>query len=334
MQNQKPEDYPNEMMLTSEEIGFNTDELLACEKCSRTNPPNRLKCMYCGAPLELNDEQAASVMPNLRKLENWENGFNLIYLAKEKEKVLEESTKISKILGLETEVLEKIFEMEKSLPVGRAETKQDAEILHNRLQDSGCETMIVSDESLAAHSFPKRLRGLEILDNEISLILFNNDQIDKINVEDLILIVTGAVFQKNIQAFETRKKGETKILNASETASDELLIDIYTKNDPIGYRILTKGFDFSALGAEKGILARENIKKLIERLRAINPQLKLVEDYTKIRNILGGIWEVEQRRDSQGLTRQRWGKFDLSRVSSSSNLQQFTKYSRLQWHIL
>jgi hypothetical protein len=181
---------------------------------------------------------------------------------------------------------------------------------------------------------PKRLRGLEFDNDKILLILFNNDEVEEISTEDLILIVSGAIFQKAVEATEARKKGESKILDATETASDESLIDIYTKNNPNGYRILTKGFDFSCLGAEKGILARENIKKLVAKLQTAAPNAKLIDDYLALRNILGEVWEIEQRKDSQGLTRQRFGKFDLSNVSTSNNLQQFTKYSRLQRHIL
>src|SRR5205085_10224195 len=160
-----------------------------------------------------------------------------------------------------------------------------------------------------------RLRNLELRDNYIFLTLFNTNEIEVVNPEDLTLIVSGAIFQKAVESTEARKKGESKILNATETASDESLIDIYTKENPNGYRILTKGFDFSCLGAEKGILARENIKKLAAKLQSVAPGARLVDDYLSIRNILGEIWEIEERKDSQGLTRQRFGKFDLSSVS-------------------
>jgi len=333
-QQPEPEDFLKDLPLQTEEIGYKPDEMIACKKCSRTNPPNRLKCMYCGAQLELSDEQTAVIAPVLRKLENWENGFNLIYLPKSENVSAETTAQIAKLIGLEKEVLQKIFEVNKTLPIVRGESAKEAEILQNRLKDLNLETSVVSDASLAAEDLPKRLRGLEFHDDTILLILFNNDEIAQIKAEDLILIVSGVIFQKAVESTEARKKGETKILDATETASDEVLIDIYSRRDAAGYRILTKGFDFSCLGAEKGILARENIKKLVKAFQAFAPNAKLVDDYLSVRSILGNIWEVEQRKDSQGLTRQRFGKFDLSNISSSNNLQQFTKYSRLQRHIL
>lgn len=333
--NPNAEDFLKNLPLQSEEIGFKPDELLACGKCSRANPPNRVKCMYCGAELEISAGNAAKGTPVLlRKLENWENGHNLIYLPKPENISAETTAQTAKLLGLEKEALQKIFDLQKPLPVVRSETLRAAGILQGRLSESGLKSSIISDEMLAAENLPKRLRGLEFRNDKILLILFNNDEVEEIKSEDLVLIVTGAIFQKTVESTEARKKGENKILEATETASDESLIDIYSKNDPTGFRILTKGFDFSSLEAEKSILARENIKKLVGKLQTVAPKAKLVNDYLAIRNVLGEIWEIEQRKDSKGLARQRLGKFDLSNVSSSNNLQQFTKYSRLQWHIL
>jgi hypothetical protein len=335
MQEPNAEDFLKDLPIQSEEIGFQPDELVSCGKCARANPPNRLKCMYCGAELEIPAESAAKIQPKLRKLENWESGFNLICLKKRYDLNAEQLAEIGKMLGItELSLLLKILESGKPLPIVRAETAKEAEILQDRLLESGLRTQLIPDEQLAAENMPKRLRGLEFRDDKILLILFNNDEIREIGAEDLVLIVSGAIFQKSVESTEARKKGESKILDASEIASDEILIDIYTKNDSDGFRILTKGFDFSCLGAEKGILARENIKKLLEKLKTAAPNAKSIDDYLSIRNLLGGVWEIEQRKDSQGLKRQRFGKFDLSNVSSSNNLQQFTKYSRLQWHIL
>jgi hypothetical protein len=324
----------NNEQFQTEDIAFKPEELILCKNCARTNPPTRLKCFYCGAELELSAEQSAKIAPVLRKLENWENGFNLIFLPNGENVDAEAMAQIAKFLGLESEGLQKIFDANKPLPIARTESLKEAEILQNRLQESGLKTSVITDDSLAPDNLPKRLRGLEFEDGKILLFLFNNDEIEEINTEDLSLIVSGAIFEKSVESLEKRKKGESKILEASETASDEILIDIYSKNNSTGYRILTKGFDFSCLEAEKGILARENIKKLAAKLQTVAPDAKLIDDYLSVRNVLGEIWEVEQRKDSKGLTRQRFGKFDLSNISSSNNLQQFTKYSRLQWQIL
>ncbi len=332
--NSTDEDFLKNLPLQAEEIGFKPDEMLACGKCARTNPPNRVKCMYCGAELEISAEQAGNIKPGLRKLELWEQGFNVIYLPNDEQIAVETIRKLAQLTGREKEFLQKAFDARTPLPLVRCETAKEAEILQNRLNEDGLKTSVVSDESLTADTLPTRLRGVEIRDKYVLLTIFNTGKIEIINLEDLKIIVTGAIFQKAVEATEARKKGTTKILDATEIASDEALIDLYTGENANGYRILTKGFDFSCLGAEKGILARDNIKKLAAKLQTIAPQAKLIDDYLSVRGVLGEVWEVEQRKDSQGLSRQRFGKFDLSSISSSNNSQQFTKYSRMQWHLL
>lgn len=318
--------------IQSEEIAFKPEEMVSCEKCQRKNPPNRLKCFYCGAELELSAEQSENLRPTLRKLENWEKGFNLIYL--HGSPTAEKLTEIAKTTRLEKEFLSKIFDSQKKLPLVRLESLKECEILQKNLQNAGVETSIVSDESLKTEILPKRLRGIEFAEDKLTLILFNNDEIIEVLPEDLTVIVSGAIFQKAVESTEKRKKGESKILNASETASDEILLDFYTKSDANGFRVLTKGFDFSCLGAEKGMLARENLQKLILKLQNFASNARIVNDYLTIREILGEVWEVELRKDAQGLKRQSFGKFDFANIASSSNEQQFNKYSRLQWHNL
>src|SRR5574338_506631 len=89
-QNQEKDEFLKELPVQTEEIGYQPDEMLACQKCSRANPPTRVKCMYCGAALEISAEQADKIKPSLRKLENWEKGFNMIYVPKA-EKISEEN---------------------------------------------------------------------------------------------------------------------------------------------------------------------------------------------------------------------------------------------------
>lgn len=311
-----------------EPIAANT---IICPKCGRRNAPTLLKCLYCGAKLELNAEQAANVKPRLRKIEAWEKAFNLVYVGGENkhfdEKYLEE---ISRMTRLEQETLKRIFETGKSLPVARAESLKEAEIVKDRLNEANIEVLIISDEDLAFDTFPKRLRGLEFDEDFLSLKLFNVDETIKIKREDLEVIVAGAVFHKKVESIEKRKgKDDGKTLDATETASDEMLIDIYGNNDRIGFRIEQKGFDFSCLGNDKQLLAAQNIKTLIEKLKEFAPNAKVSDDYLNIREFLGEIWEVEHRKDSMGLKRHGFGKFDLSNLATSNNLGQFTKYSRL-----
>ena len=318
----------------TEDIAFKPEEMISCGKCARTNPPNRLKCFYCGAKLEMTAEQAANIKPNLRKLENWEKGYNLIYALTPNDGIGFDLTETAKTLNLQNEDLQKIIQAKKTLPIMRVESENEAQIIAKKLSERGFKISIVSDEALAAEKLPTRLRSLEYDDDKIILIFFNTDEIAEIKREDLVLIVSGAIYERKTESIEKRKKGESKILDTTQTASDDILIDIYSRENSNGYRILAKGFDFSCLETEKGILAVENLKKLAAKLCEFAPDAKFVGDYLSVREVLGYVWEIEHRKDSQGLKRHSFGKFDFSNLATSSNLQQFTKYSRLQWQIL
>jgi hypothetical protein len=319
-----------DLPVQTESIAFNPDEMIVCRKCARPNPPVRLKCFYCAAELELSAAQTAKLQPGLRKLEDWEKGFNLIFQPELSDAMQFDAMGTAKILRLETEILRKIVETKKTLPLARVESGKEAEIIGAKLREKGLTVSIVSDEKLAADIFPTRLRGLEFDGERLLLILFNTSEIVEIQREDLILIVSGAIYERKTQSVEKRKKGENKILDVIETTSDESLIDIYSREYTNGYRILAKGFDFSSLEAEKGMIATENMKKLAAKLWEFAPNAKFDNDYRTIREILGAVWEIENRKDSQGLKRHGFGKFDFSNVATTSNLRQFTKYSRLQ----
>ncbi|MEO6587804.1 MAG: hypothetical protein ABIP06_00630 [Pyrinomonadaceae bacterium] len=325
-----------DLPVTAENIAYGFDEMIPCGKCQRNNPPNRLKCLYCGAELQFSDEQTGFIKPVLRKLEAWEKGFNLIYVPNNTVEIDEQKIRvISRMTRLEKEVLQKLFDAKKPLPLARAESEKEAAIVKQRFAETGIETVILSDEKLAVEKPPKRLRGLEFSDEQIVLKTFNTDETIKFLSEDLTLIVTGAIFQKRIEATEKlNKKGENTLLNATETASDEKLFDIYSRQSEHGFRIEQKGFDFSSLGTEKSLLAAENIERLARKLKTAAPNAKLIEDYTQLRGVVGSVWEIAERKDSQGLVRERFGKFNLGNITTVSNLEQFTKYSRMLNNIL
>ncbi len=321
---------PEAMPIQTENIAFDADELVACAKCQRNNPPTRLNCFYCGSELEIAPENRDRIRPSLRKLEAWEKGFNLIV----EPVAAPDIVAVARLVKLEPDLVRNLFESGKRLPIARVESAAECEVLQTALAGLGVPSNPVSDEALAVDVAPRRLRGIEFGDSGARFILFNDDSIVDVSPEDLKIIVTGAVFEKAVEATEKRKKGQTRMLDATETASDEPLLDLYSGNDASGFRITTAGFDFSCLGSEKGLLARENLKRLAKRLAVFAPEARVVDDYLSVRELLGEVWETDVRKDSQGMKRSSFGKFDLKRVSTSSNLRQFTKYSRLQRHIL
>ncbi|HEX8250159.1 MAG TPA: hypothetical protein VF599_18440 [Pyrinomonadaceae bacterium] len=314
---------------------FKPEEMISCPSCERKSPPTRLKCFYCGAPLPVSAAQSEFIKPQPRKMETWEKGFNLIILPNAHPCDDASLREVAAMTRLEKEDLRKLIETQKPLPLTRADSQKEAEIIQKRLNEIGFESLILSDEEdLKIETISRRLRGIEFHEDKLVLILFNSDEIAEIQRRDLSLIVTGAVFERRIETTEQRKKRQNKVLETTETSADQLLIDIYTPADAVGYRILSGGFDFSCLETEKGILARENMRKLADKLRAFALKAKFVGDYLQVRDVLGKVWEVEEKRDSRGLQRKGFGRLDFGNVTTINNLAQFTKYSRLQRHLL
>jgi hypothetical protein len=321
-------DLPRESQIES----FKPEEMLRCDKCQRPSPPTRLKCFYCGAELQISAEQSKYLKPSFRKLEEWEKGFNLIYLSNSE---TVDVAHIAKLINFEKTELENLFEINQALPLARLESQLEAEVLAERLQKAGVECKIVSDEQLKPEAFPRRLRGIDFFEDKAILILFNADEIAEIPFAELGLIVVGAFFERRIESTESlKKKDQRKILESAEMSTDEILIDLYSRQDPAGYRIETKGFDYSCLGPDKGLFAKDNIKILAEKLRLLAPEAKFDNNYFRLRSELSQVWEVSQRNDSSGLKRQGMGKFSRTSTVIINNLTQFTRYSRLQWHNL
>jgi hypothetical protein len=335
VKNEKNDDSSVNPSVQNEIAAFQSDEMILCKKCSRKSPPNRMQCFYCGEHFEISEVQSDLIKPNLRKLEAWENGFNLIYLAKQREINETETRKISNLLNLEKDFLNKLFENGEFLPIIRLESLRDVEIVKEKLSKKGLETTIVKDDKLDLKNPLRRLRKIELEDEKIKLTLFNKAETIEIAREDLVLIISGSIYEKTQETVEKYiKSKENKTLSVDETAKDEKIVDIYSRNDLRGFRILTNGFDFSCLGNEMSFLAFENIVKIFEKLKLFAPNARAVENYNKIRNLVGEIWEIEAINQSRGVSKKGIGNFNLNKATIITNINQFTRFSRLQRHLL
>ena len=319
-------DLPNEPEIQR----FDSDAMIHCEKCGRKSPPTRLKCLYCGTNLTVSAEQAEFLKPSLRKMDEWEKGFNIILKPGNS---LENENEIAGLIHLEVDDLRKITAAGIELPLARSETLIEAEFLAKKLGEFGLASRIVGDEILDSEKPPRRIRGLEFRENSLLMILVNTNETSEIAFSDLKLIVVGAAFDKTIEEVEkVKKKDEGKKLGATEISSDEILVDIYGKDDSFGWRIGSKGFDFSCLGTDKGLFAKDNMPKIIDRLKSLSAEIEFDEDYLKFREELGKVWSVSQTTDSGGFQRSGLLGFKRSSVTKVTNVNQFTRYSRLRRH--
>lgn len=320
-----------DMPIQSENIAFRADEMIACTKCGKANPPNRVSCLYCATPIELPEKRKHQAKLNLRPLENWEKGFNIVFVPPVDRPDL---ASVSRYLSIDPEVLRQMLAATYPFPIARIESEIEANIAVQQLGNFGLNASVVGDEVLQADRPPTRLREIEFRDDSIVVMSFNTGERTEIGRDELVLIVAGTVIESKTESVEKRKKKETKLLQETETSSDEKLIDIYCCSDTFGCRIPAKGFDFSCLGAEKGLLSAANLERLRAKLLKFSPAATSIGEYRRGTNILGTVWDLDRQKDFHGLQRTGFGRTAFENVAITSNLLQFTKYSRLQRHLL
>ncbi len=316
--------------IQSEKLGFDASEMAVCPVCGRDNPPTRAACIYCAAELPVRPGREAGVRLNLRPLEPWEHGFNLISTAD----AGHAANALVRELSMDPEDAGLLAGAGVPLPLARVESETVAAVLAERLEGHGLDCTIIADAELAPDEAPTRLRGIEFCDDELRFTDFNTGAVVAVAPTEVTVIVTGVLATSRIDSLEKRRRrGNVKVIDETATSSDEPVLDIYTRLHPLGFRVYTAGFDFSGLGGKKGLLAGENLARLTSMLSVTCAYARLVTDYGRVRAGLGPVWEVDERRDGKGLQRSGFGRREFGAVATTSNLRQFTRYSRLQRHL-
>ena len=319
------------MRIQSENIAFDSEDLIECGKCKKPNPPNRGSCLYCAAPLEIPDDRAGLLKLNLRPLENWENGFNIVYMPPCERP---DTAAIGRFLKLEPDQAARMLNARAPFPLARIESGPEADTASKHLETLGVKTRVVNDIDLKIGRPHHRLRSVEFDGDVLHLTMFNTGERRAVTCTDIMLIVVGRVIDSTTEAVEKRKKSERKVLSETATTSDDLLIDLYAAGEETGFRISTRGFDFSTLGREKSLLAVENVELLLNKIRNAAAAAKFVDDYPNVMSTLSLVWDIERRTDFEGLKRTGVLRSGFANVMRTSNLEQFTKYSRLQRRLI
>jgi hypothetical protein len=315
------------MRIQSENIAFDSEDLIECGKCGKPNPPNRGSCLYCAVPLAIPDERAGLLNLNLRPLENWENGFNIVYMPPYERA---DKAAIGRYLKLEPEQAARMLNAKAPFPLARIESGTEAETASKHLGTLGVKTRVVNDIDVKIGRPHHRLRAVEFDGDALHLTLFNTGERRAVKCTDIMLIVIGRMIDSTIESVEKRKRAERKVLSETAMSSDDLLIDLYAAGEETGFRISTRGFDFSTLGREKSLLAAENVELLLNKIRNAATAARFVDDYPNVMSSLSLVWDIERRTDFEGLKRTGVLRSGFANVMRTSNLEQFTKYSRLQ----
>ena len=310
-------------------------EMVACDACLRANPPTRMNCLYCGAALPATVQSAALRRPTLKRLEEWERGFNVVLLPRAastlKPDALEEA---AKLLRLDAHRFGEIVASGRALPLARTASAEEAELIVGRLRAQGLAAEVFADEVLARA--PVRVRALDF--EEGALVCRQGPEAEPrvLPFEEIALLVAGRIVVRRVEVAERKRRfgGRSEVVEARELASDEAVLDIYAARDGEGFRIMSGGFDYSCLGAEKGLLAAENFGKLVATLRGLAESAVLDDDYMRLRPLLGDAWPPGEHTASLGVRREGAGRVNTEAVTTVSNEAQFTRYGRLRQHFI
>lgn len=322
---------------------FAPEQMLACGECLRANPPTRLVCLYCGAALPRTKQSASLWRPALKKLEDWEQGFNVVTLTRGAGALTSDAAEeAASLLHLDAGGLKESVLAGRAVPLARVASADEAWLIVEKLRGLGLTTEVFPDEILARR--PSRARALEF--EEEALVCRTGPEAEPRRVawSEIVLLVTGRVVSRRVEVAERKRGlgGRSETAETRELASDELVLDLYTSTvdeheaqgtGGAGFRIMSGGFDYSCLGAAKGLLVAENFKALVTALRGRAPSAMHDEEYGRLRPLLSDVWPSAERTESLGLRRERPGRFNKEAVTTVSNETQFTRYARLR-HLL
>ena len=323
-------------LLRSEPQGFAPDQMVTCDTCLRANPPTRTSCLYCAAALPATEANAALQRPTLRKLEKWEQGFNVILVpGKAQDRAIETLQEMAQLLRLSVEDLQRLVEAGEPLPVARASTPDEAALIERKLDELSVKVFVIADSELGLEeSAMKRARAFELTESELVAYAAGGGEATRVSWGEIALLVAGRLFMREIEVEERKgRKAEQEILDAREMSADEAVLDIYTAQGNDAWRIRAGSFDFSCLGAQKKFVAAQNFSTLIEILRVRATAALFDDSYNRARHALAAAWPLEQQTESRGWNRKRPGLVSTESVTKSDNELQFTRYSRLRRYL-
>ena len=129
-------------VLPAEPEGFSPEQMIRCDECLRANPPTRVNCLYCSATLPLTESSAKLRKPLLKQPGKHEPGFNCILALMKKFNFPTKSVeKAAHLLKLSKENLHSLVSAGAPLPLARTASREEAELVVERLSDLGLETL-------------------------------------------------------------------------------------------------------------------------------------------------------------------------------------------------
>ena len=152
----------------TEPEGFTAEQMIRCEECLRANPPTRVTCLYCVAPLPLTESAARLRKPVLRQPDKHQRGYNNILLPQDQVVTSEVVTEAAQLLKLTPENVQEVLAANIPLPIARTASREEAELVYMRLRDLGLHCVTLSDDDLDV-SLVKRVKSMSFEDESLTI---------------------------------------------------------------------------------------------------------------------------------------------------------------------
>ena len=271
----------------------------------------------------------------LRPPEKHQPGYNTILLSQDHVASQEVVAQAAELLKLSADKLHEILSEGTPLPVARTASREEAELVFQRLQELGLSCLNISDQELCLNdNTVKRVKSMNLADESLAIQLAGVAEEIVLAWTDIVLILSARLIETRVEISERiNRKPEKEILDASEFFRDEAVIDFYTSSHSSTWRVSANGFDFSCLGTEKALIANENFSRLKRAIisRAMNANVD--ESYQRLRKVLELVWSTQPDIQSSGWRREAPGKLSVGMATTKSNESQFTRYSRLRFYL-
>ena len=326
-------DARREMPLTGSDPRFAAEEIIACASCSRSNPPNRTTCLYCGKPLDVSSIRTDLATVNYQRPEQWEDGFSLVYAGKQglSNDVIDAA---ADLLQIDVETVNRLFEIGAPTPLIYLRSLPDARLLASRLSEKGFDCAVVGDDLLQAKTPPSRVRSIKF-ENDLALLEdFNTGRINEVKYGERVLFVAGSLMRTSTEVLAKISKKAIKNIEETHGFTEEAVVDIYPPADVYGFRVRSAGFDFSCLGERMQRFSGANMNELISELRSRFEPSTFIDSFSTVVPTISTVWPVEETRQGSNVSRGPLGGVQKQTLTVLDNTIQFTKFSRLQRHFV
>jgi hypothetical protein len=303
---------------------FNASELVACPACSRTNPPTRAKCLYCGAELGISVQPSMPAAGALAKPET-DDLFHVVLLTTAFDQ-REPSAEFARLINLSLEELNVLLNGY-AAPLFCSKAASEADAVCDKLRAIGIDAVTVSDQQLRLEAAPTQVSALTITADALTASVRRTGERLSARWDDIVVIVLGRLYFTTREVEQTTGKS-TKVIEERQITSDEAVIDVYMRENDCVWQIRSGSFDFSCLAANKRPTAFENFSALKNLLKENATNSIFDGGYLRMRAVLSKVWPPETKVVATEKRRALMGAFDTTATASDNELQ-FTRYSRL-----